>query len=235
MGGRYCLGRTIGPRVQVRSKRCPLGGERIRLRVITKLKARGRDSDLRPHLGRFGQKDYIWICPGSNYAALPRDFFRPFDKARVRRALKPLKRKFRDEKSIPGWFRYQAAAAVYWARKKKARFFGSFFLRAMWAAREEGAKLHEQRFRMRAIAAMRIALKRKQYPAVKQPTVLYLIAELYRQAGKWKEATRWFEKAYNTLQVMRKRRKNAGKSLERVILSGRARTDKRDAKIYPLP
>ncbi|HAA55794.1 MAG TPA: hypothetical protein DCE42_13615 [Myxococcales bacterium] len=237
--GKYCLGRVIGALVEHRSIRCPLKGETIKVIVLKSLNSRKRDSDLRVHHGKnFMHRDYIWMCPQSGYAAYPRDFRRPFDKRKMLSALRPLKKWLKlakSEKIIPGWLRYQAAAASYWARGKKPRFFGRLFLRAMWAAREEKARAAERRFRFRAIAAMSLALKKKVYPLKKQPTIAYLIAELFRQAGKWKKATAWFEQAFVLLEKAKKKYKRKGGAIERMIITGKQRADKRDKKIYLLP
>ncbi len=233
--GRYCVGRIIGPKIEVRSIRCPLGDEKIVVHIVRGLKATKRDSDLRPELGRFGQKDYIWFCPKSNYASFPEDFSRPIDKAKVKAALAGIYRRFAPHAKIPGWFRYQAAAAVYWARGKDAKFFGELFLRALWAAREERAHRYEQLFRLRAIAAMKVALRKHLYREAKRPTVAYLIAELYRQARRWNEALFWYEKALLWLKKLERKTKHSGSSLERVILMGQKYASKHDSHIFTLP
>ncbi len=233
--GRYCLGRVIGPEVQVRRLRCPHDGEIIEVLVIKGMRAEARDSDLRPHLGRFGQREYVWICPRSNYAALTQDFSTPYDRLAMERALQSIRQSFRPGEEISGSFRYHAAAAAYVARKKDARFFGDFYLRALWAAREEKDTRWSSRFRRKALAAMRFALERKMYPLAKRPTVAYLVAELYRQEGEFYRAAYWFERAWGFVEVAEKTTKQKGTGLRNLITLGRRKAAKQDDRVYVIP
>ncbi|MCB9641966.1 MAG: DUF2225 domain-containing protein [Myxococcales bacterium] len=234
--GRYCLGRVIGAEVRVRRLRCPHDGELIEVLVIKGMRAQARDSDLRPHLGRFGQRNYIWICPRSNYAALVEDFQKPYERLAMERALRAIRRGFQAGEEIPGTFRYQAAAAGYVARKKDAKFFGQFYLRAAWAAREENNKPAASNFRKQSIAAMQFALKKKLYPLSKRPTVAYLIAELYRQEGKFYRASMWFERAWEWISIAEKKNpRQKGTGLRNLILLGRSKAAKRDDKVFVIP
>lgn len=233
--GHYCVGRTIGPVTKTEVVRCPFGNEMVQIKRIFKLKVKIRESDLRPDLGRFGQKDYIWICPKSSYAAFPEDFFKPFDKKRMEIALRSI-RKYRPKgQKIPGWYRYLAASAGYWARRKNPRFFARLFLRATWAAREDKNKVYEKNFRGRALSAMQVALKKKLYPIAKRPSIFYLIAELYRQDGQFSKSLRWIDQAYRELKRLELKTKQKGSSLERMILRQRQWIGKRDRKVKPLP
>ncbi len=233
--GRYCLGRVIGPEVRVRRMRCPHDGEIIEVLVIKGMRAEARDSDLRPHLGRFGQREYIWICPRSNYAALTQDFLEPYDRLEMERALQSIRQSFRVGEDISGSFRYHAAAAAYIARKKDARFFGDFYLRALWAAREEKDARWASLFRRKALAAMRFALERKMYPLAKRPTVAYLVAELYRQEGEFYRAAYWFERAWEFVGIAEKQTGQKGTGLRKLIAMGRNKAAKQDDRVYVIP
>ena len=232
--GRYCLGRSIGGLVKVKRLRCPHDGEQIEVLEITEQIPQHIESDLRPELGRFGHREKIWICPRSHYAAYPQDFLKPYDRLLMERALQPIRRHFTSKEEISGVARYRAAAAAYVARGKDARFFAEFYLRALWAAREEKDSNAAQRFRRQAIGALRSALQKKLYPLPKQPTTAYLIAELYRQDQQFFRASYWYEEAIKYLLLAQKETNQKGEGLLRLIMQGRSKVAKRDHAIFVL-
>jgi uncharacterized protein (DUF2225 family) len=232
--GRYCLGRSIGGLVKIKRLHCPHDGEQIEVLEITEQIPHYIESDLRPELGRFGHREKIWICPRSRYAAYPQDFLKPYDRLLMERALQPIRQSFTSKEEISGVLRYQAAAAAYVARGKDARFFAEFYLRALWAAREEKDQRAAQRFRRQAVGALRNALQKKLYPLPKQPTIAYLIAELYRQDQQFFRASYWYEEAIKYLLLAQKETNQKGEGLLRLIMQGRSKVAKRDHAVFVL-
>jgi hypothetical protein len=232
--GKHCVGRSYGPSVTTKIVKCPLGGEPVEIVKIKGMKIKGRDSDLRPRYTRFGQAEFLWICKRSLYAAYTGDFFKPFDKAKMKRALAPVRRAFKSYSNINGAMRYIAAAAAYQARGKDARFFGRLFLRATWAAREAGDKEREGHMRRRALMAMSIAYKRNLYPLKKQPSITYLLGELNRQEGRFVKASKWLNLSMSLLQQARKKSKRKGLSFEGILKRCMKRVAKKDKAVHPL-
>lgn len=234
--GRYCLGRVIGPVARSVKKSCPVRGGSIEVNVYKNIRPREFDSDFRPYLGRLKQRDFIWLCPKSGYAAFSKDFSKPFERRRMIRALFPLRRiPLSASQPIPGWYYFEAAGAAYWARRRKPRFFADLFLRGTWAAREDRNPKKIRTFRRRTIGAMKVALRLSQYAAHEKAVVFYLLAEFNRQERRFGKASMWMGRALAANKALIKHNTLQGKALERMIFTVKSWIDKKNRRVQKLP
>ncbi len=236
--GRYCIGRVVGPLVRDEVVKCPLcGGAVLVRRLLRPWPSWHYDSDLRPFSNkRYRQVHRVWTCRKCGYSSLSSDFFKPFPRKKVLQALQPLKKNFEKYSQIPPEYRFQTAAAVYWARGKDAKFFAEFFLRAVWAMREEKRPEKERAmFASRAISALKVALKKKLYSKSEEPRALYLLAELYRQLGKFYRAKYYLERAILSLEKNRDSlNPQQVKVLESYISQVQTKILNRDPRVFTL-
>lgn len=235
--GKYCLGRIIGPQFSHQAVRCPHCSKRVLVKRLEKdWKPALFDSDLRPHMGHYRQKDRIWICRHCGYAAYAGDFFRPYSKRDMEDALRRVRRTYPDEDKIPSHYRFVAANASYVARRRSVPFFATLLLRAVWSAREEGDLARYKVFENNATQALRISLQRNLVPLPQRIVFAFQLADLLRQQGLWLEATYWLEQADLALQLARKQKQSFSFSgvMDRWILQLQQRISQRDKKIHPL-
>ncbi len=234
--GRFCVGRVIGPLVRDEIVRCPLCGKPVKVRrLLRPWPSWNFDSDLRPHSKkRYRQVHRLWTCRHCGYSSYWKDFFKPFEKKRVLEALKPLRKTWRDYNSIPPEYRFQTAAAVYWARRKDAKFFAQFFLRALWSMREENRPKQLSIFRSRAISAIKIALQKNLFSQSERPKYLFLLGELYRQEKKFSKAIFYLEKALFALKSLKNSPKSKIKELKSYIEQVRERALKGESAPFVL-
>lgn len=238
--GRYCLGRTIGPRTIRNTMLCPHDQNPVHVKSLIKpWSARRRDSDLRPHMGHYQQKDRIWTCRKCGYSAYAKDFLKAHPKKRMEHVLSRFRLSFTDKETMSLDYQLRALQSSYWVRKRPHLFFIDMYIRFMWIARETKQANLIPKYRKRAIAGLRFAFKRKLYPVRQRAKMAYLLADLYRQSGAFTRALQWLEFSFQFLVKNRKMKrsfeqKKEDRYLGEWILQGQARAGKKDKSLYVL-
>lgn len=238
--GRYCLGRRVGPSVEWKKVKCPHDGHSF---FVKELASRWNpikfDSDLRPYTGRYKQSERHWVCRRCGYAAWPKDFFKPYDKKKMERVLKRFRIHLTSGQIMPVQYRFRALQASYWVRKRGVPFFVNLMKHAMWTAREEGKKKLLPRYRTALRQGIELSFKRKLYKGLQKAEYRYLLAEIYRQEGKFKASLRQLEAALSALHVYKTKYKKKAKlyqvrMLERAIMQNQVKTMQKKREVFLL-
>lgn len=96
--------------------------------------------------------------------------------------------------TVPGSEKYEAAARVAEWAGAEPRQVADLLLRAAWCCVDEGDVEAERYFRRRAAWAFEQALSAYDGVAREERAVLtYLVGELWRRVGDWRQARAWFE------------------------------------------
>lgn len=137
----------------------------------------------------------VHMCTWCGYSGAERDFteqtdISPLVREHVWNELSP-----RVSALTPGSEKYEAAAKIAAWQGADIRTVGDLLLRAAWCCVEEGDVEAERYFRRQAAWALEEALEAYDLvPKDERAVLVYLIGELWRRVGDWKQSAVWFDR-----------------------------------------
>ncbi len=173
------------------TRACPVCDTKVTASVPRSTFISGVSDDFRPRgVGVDMTIRSFLMCPKCGFTAQYERFDKAggLDKDKVRKALAAVK-------SPRLFIRLDRAVAVERAWTNNPLMLARLALAAKWVADDTGEQAVIQRRLSAAIDAHKAALTAKDLPADQKVICTYLIGELFRQAGKDKDAIKWLEKA----------------------------------------
>ncbi len=174
---------------------CPSCSHQFETSVLTSTNTFGpRFTDL--HVQAVGFQPLVIIintCLECGFSGYLNDFEQTLDdkvKARIQQELSPIVRR----ESITPPRSYAFAAQIKQWQQAPAMQVGDLFLRAAWCCVDTGHTDNEASYRRSAISFFEHALENDQVSPGDEPTVTYLVGELYRRIGQLEQAQIWFDK-----------------------------------------
>jgi len=184
-------------------KECPVCKKRF---TITKVRnshcpVKKRDEDFCLHYETINPNIYtVWICPFCGYAAPESIFFElsPEESETIFLALKgkEIKLDFSGERTIEvAIASYKLAIYCCQLRGYKNSLLAGLYLKIAWLYRELGDK-REKDYLSRALDYYKLAYDEEPFPIgnLTELAFRYLIGELYRRIGEFREAIGWFNR-----------------------------------------
>jgi len=184
---------------------CPVCGTRFPVTKVRKSRVAvsGRDSDFCLHYEGVNPNLYtIWVCPRCSYAA-PDTSFRELADYQKRLVLESLRQGVPYQRDFSGQRTPEVAVEAYLlaahfgriTRLKDSSMAG-IYLRAAWLYREMGRDQEEREMLELALQHYRQAYDRETFPIGKMSELMvqYLMAEIMRRLGQYKEAIQWFSR-----------------------------------------
>lgn len=172
---------------------CPCCEHQFQTEALTSTNTFGpRFTDL--HVQAVGFQPLLIIintCPQCGFSGYLKDFEEPLSadiKAHIRQELTPR------VESVDAPRSYEFAARIKTWQEAPALQIGDLYLRAAWCCMDAGDTEREAEYRRLTIQYFLQALEQGQVRADDEPTVTYLVGELYRRIGQTGEARLWFNK-----------------------------------------
>lgn len=154
---------------------------------------------------------YIWVCPECGYSASESEFdnVTPEQKNIFNSQIRPKwKQKFlggiRTVKEAEACFKLALLTAE--VLNKSKGYIGGLCLRLSWIYREIKSS-REMEFAKHALACFEDAYQNERFPnaGLDEITMGYLIGELNRRVGKYREAIQWYAKVLDNPEIKKNR------------------------------
>jgi uncharacterized protein (DUF2225 family) len=187
---------------------CPACGNTFNDGVVMSMGSSGMDTDFRPHYwGVDPLRFFVHTCPECHYSGYQDDFqegvrLNPILLQRIKSGMlfKDLEERLGDSLKgnrpfLDGSTKYLLAARTVAASGRGFLKAAELHLRSAWCARVEAKSNVEALAQEEAVRAYRSSMARGEVPAQMQPTVVYLIGELYRRQGEFRDAIEYFSEA----------------------------------------
>ncbi|HHU70198.1 MAG TPA: DUF2225 domain-containing protein [Thermoanaerobacterales bacterium] len=143
----------------------------------------------------------VWVCPQCGYSALENSFYElnAWQKANVGKHIstKWVKKSYGSKRGIKEALEcYKLALYCGQVIDEKDSLIASICLCLSWLYRMQGNTVQERKFMEHAIGFYTEAYQKETFPIGKmnEPTLMYLIGELYRRIDKCTEAVKWFNR-----------------------------------------
>lgn len=143
----------------------------------------------------------VWVCPLCGYSAVENSFheLNEWQKDRVKKYISAKwgKKSYGNERGIKEALEcYKLALYCGQVIDIKDSIMASVCLRLSWLYRMQGDTAAERGFLEHSIGFYTEAYKKEPFPIGKmnEPTLMYLIGELYRRIDKYSEAVKWFNR-----------------------------------------
>jgi uncharacterized protein len=162
-----------------------------------------RDTDLKVKYKDVNPTFYsIWVCPTCQFAASDTSFEEEInrkEKEPLTRGLSLLKSQepdFSGTRTPEIALRsYELAIRTCQIRHQSMGVQSGLFLRAAWICRDLGKQDIEKNYIDKAREYYKLSFETERQQKMSEPTLLYLIGELHRRSGMYKEAIQWFSRA----------------------------------------
>lgn len=154
-----------------------------------------QDSDFRIHMRGPQPLDYlVHCCPACGYTDYrPGDPLPESEKKLVADRLQSLSVPLHAD-AVRCSEKYRVLAELEQARSLPAMDVADAWLKAAWAAEDEGDGARSTEFRQRSLEALLPAVDGECLSPMELPVAVYLTGELNRRLGRFDEAVQWFDR-----------------------------------------
>lgn len=188
-----------------RDEKCPVCAAKFKVRMVkpSHVKPAARDSDFCQHYEGLNPLYYdVWACPECWYAAKRKEFLdvKPVAKKKLQDALLQNKGRhkefnFNDYRDVNlAIASFELAVPCYEMKDASDEVLAGLYLRAAWLCREVKQTVREVEFLKKAAQHYLQFFEWKSEASSKLGEVglMYILGELYRRIGEYREAVRWF-------------------------------------------
>lgn len=168
-----------------------------------------RDTDLKVKYKDVNPTFYtIWVCPTCHFAASDTSFEEEINRkekeplARGLSLLKSQEPDFSGTRTPEAALRsYELAIRTCQIRHQNISVQAGLFLRAAWICRDLNKQDTEKNYIDKAREYYKQSFETERQQKMSEPTLLYLIGELHRRSGMYKEAIQWFSRAVSNKAI----------------------------------
>lgn len=188
-----------------RDEKCPICATKFKVRMVkpSHVKPTTRDSDFCQHYEGLNPLLYdVWVCPECLYAAKRKEFLdmKPVAKKKLQEALLrnkgvPKSVNFSEYRDInSAIYAFELAVPCYEIKEASDEVLAGLNMRAAWLCREAGDEDREKYYLRQAIEGYLHFFEWKSETGSKLGEVglMYILGELYRRVGEYRESVRWF-------------------------------------------
>lgn len=188
-----------------RDEKCPICATKFKVRMVkpSHVKPTTRDSDFCQHYEGLNPLLYdVWVCPECLYAAKRKEFLdiKPVAKKKLQEYLLrnkgvPKSVNFNDYRDIQSAiYAFELAVPCYEIKEASDEVIAGLHIRAAWLCRGVQDEDREKLFLRQAVECYLRFFEWKSEASSKLGEVglMYILGELYRRIGEYREAVRWF-------------------------------------------
>lgn len=188
-----------------RDEKCPVCAVKFKVRMVkpSHVKPTTRDTDFCQNYEGLNPLYYdVWVCPECLYAAKRKEFLdvKPVAKKKLQETLLSNKGQhkefnFHDYRDVNAAIAsFELAVPCYELKDASDEVLAGLYLRAGWLCREVKDDDREKYYLRKAITHYLHFFEWKSESGSKlgEVGIMYILGELYRRTGEYREAVRWF-------------------------------------------